>query len=286
MIAVLTDSTCDLGPVQIGSLGVTALPLTVQIQGHAYRDWEDIDPDILFDQMQGGAQPSTQPPGVEAFSAAYRRLLGVYDHVVSLHLSGLLSDTVQQARQAADEVGGGRVTVIDTNFATAPQGELVMLAARLAREGRSASEITARVEHLRQQLHAEFSVDSLEFLRRGGRLSRASEVLGNLLNLRPVLRFEGGRIVPDRRVRANAVIADMITRLEERYGTTPIHVAVAHAGRDRDRIDRVRKALEGSRLQIRSGRIQLIGAVIGAHVGPGTIGLVAYPAEDGGAPRT
>ena len=283
MIAVLTDSTCDLGPVQLGQLGVSVLPLSVQIGGHSYRDWEDIDPDILFDQMQEGAQPSTSPPGVEAFSAAYRRLLAVYDHVLSVHLSGELSETVAQARAAAAELGRERVTVIDTGFATAPQGELVMLAARLAREGHGAQAIAARLEALRAQLFAEFSVESLEYLRRDGRLSRSGELLGHLLRLRPVLRFEAGRIVADRRVRAGGATADMIARLEERYGTAPIHVAVAHAGRDRERTDEVRKALEGSRLQIRSGRIQLIGAVIGAHVGPGTVGLVAYPAEDGGA---
>lgn len=281
MIAVLTDSTCDLGPAQLATLGVTALPLTVTVADHDYRDWEDIDPDVLFAQMADGARPTTSPPGVDAFKAAYQRLLGVYDHVLSLHLSGQLSETVAQAQAAARAVGGGRVTVIDTGVATAPQAELVMLAARLAASGLGAEDITARVNALAGQLYSEFSVDSLEFLRRSGRLSRTSELVGNLLNLRPVLHFEAGRIVADRRVRGRTSVADMVARLEQRFGQTPVNVAVAHAGRDRDRIDRVRKALEASRLQIRSGRIQLIGAVIGAHVGPGTVGLLAYPADEG-----
>lgn len=281
MIAVLTDSTCDLGPAQLAALGVTALPLTVRVAGHDYRDWEDIDPDVLFGQMQDGAQPSTSPPGVDAFKAAYQRLLGVYDHVLSIHLSSQLSETLAQARVAAQTAGAGRVTVIDSGFATAPQAELVMLAARLAASGLGAEEVAARVKALAGQLYAEFTVDSLEYLRRGGRLSRAGELLGNLLNLRPVLRFEGGRIVADRRVRGKTSVADMIARLEERFGQSPVNVAVAHAGRDRERIDRVRQALEASRLQIKSGRIQLIGAVVGAHVGPGTVGLLAYPAEEG-----
>lgn len=278
MIAIVTDSTCDLGPAQLAQLGVNVVPLHIRLGGAQHLDWVDIDPDALYARMQQGQIAETAPPSAEEFKRLYARLLGIYDEVISIHLSEGISETALHARQAAAELkADGRVRVLDSGYATAPLAELVLLAARLAAAGTPASEIIARVQRLRGLLRAEFTVPSLEYLRRGGRLSRTGELIGNLLNIRPILTFDGGKIVADRRVRGSGAMQDMIGRLESHFGSTPISVTIAHAGRDRERIEVLRKMLDASKLVIRQGRIQLIGAVVGAHVGPGTFGLMGHP---------
>lgn len=278
MIAIVTDSTCDLGPAQLSQLGVTVIPLRVHIGGKQWLDWDELDPDALYTQMKAGVVATTSPPPVADFATTYRRLLNVYDEVVSLHLSSGVSETYAHARDAVETLDlQSRVHVVDTGLATAPLGEIVMTAARLATSGARASEILNEVRALQEGLHVEFTVESLEYLRRGGRLSYARAFLGNLLGMRPVLTFDGGKIVPARTVRGRGVMDDMVARLEERFASQPIGIVIAYGGRDRDRIDTLRRALEGSKLVIRHGRIQLIGAVVGAYTGPGAFGVAAYP---------
>lgn len=278
MIAIVTDSTCDLGPAQLSQLGVTVVPLRVIIGGKSWLDWEELDPDALYARMKEGATATTAPPPVVDFAAVYRRLLAVYDEVVSIHLSGAVSDTVAHAQEAVKTLDlEGRVHVVDSGFATAPLAELVMTAARLAKAGKRASDIIADLARQREELHVEFTVETLEYLRRGGRLSTARSLIGNLLGVRPILTFDEGRIVSSRNVRARSVTEDMIARLEARFDTRPIGIVIAHGGRDRERIDGLRKVIEGSRLVVRSGRIQIIGAVIGAYTGPGAYGIAASP---------
>lgn len=283
MLAIVTDSTCDLGPAQLAQLGVTVVPLRVQMDDRQWLDWEELDPDALYTRMQEGVFATTSPPDVQDFASVYQRLLGVYDRVLSLHLSSGISETVAHAREAAESLGAAsRVEVFDSGFATAPLGELVMTAARLGAGGQGTAEIVAQLTRLRDSMRVEFTVTDLEYLRRGGRLSRVGAFFGNLLGVRPILTFDGGRIVADRRVRGRNAMDDMISRMEGHFGTQPLHVTIAHAGRDRERIEELRRALETSKLEIRRGRIQLIGAVVGAYTGPGAYGMVAFPAEGSG----
>ncbi|PYE54928.1 DegV family protein [Deinococcus yavapaiensis] len=278
MIAIVTDSTCDLGLAQLSQLGVTVIPLRVHLGGKQWLDWEELDPDSLYTQMKSGAVATTSPPPVAEFAAVYRRLLAVYDEVVSLHLSSKVSETYAHARDAVETLDlHSRVQVVDSGLATAPLGELVLAAARLAASGARSIEVLAELRTLQESLHVEFTVESLEYLRRGGRLSYARAFLGNLLGVRPVLTFDNGLIVPTRTVRGRDVMDDMVARLEERFASQPIGLVIAYAGRDRERIDALRRSLEGSKLVIRHGRIQLIGAVVGAYAGPGAYGVAAYP---------
>ncbi|WP_245588479.1 DegV family protein [Deinococcus pimensis] len=280
MLAIVTDSTCDLGPAQLAQLGVTVVPLRVQMDGRFWLDWEELDPDALYSRMREGVFATTTPPDEQDFLTVYRRLLATHDAVLSLHLSSGISETVAHARAAAERLGvGDRVRVFDSGFATAPLGELVMTAARLAASGASAGDILGTLERLKASMRVEFTVNDLEYLRRGGRLSRVGAFFGNLLGVRPILTFENGRIVADRRVRGRTAMDDMIGKLEDHFGTRPVQVTIAYAGRDRDRIEELRRALEASRLDIRRGRIQLIGAVVGAYTGPGAYGMVAFPAD-------
>jgi DegV family protein with EDD domain len=282
VVGIVTDSTCELSADTLSGVGVRAVPLRVLMGSRVYRDWHDIGPEDVYRHMtedRGAAPPTTSPPDPEDFVAVFEQYLSVYDAVVSLHISEGLSETVRRARDAARALGAeDRIRVVDSRMGTAPLGELVLHAADLARSGMGPEAIEREVLAMRDAFTVRFTVKDLEYLRRGGRLSRAREVIGNLLGVRPVLTFENGRIVPSRMSRARSALSSMVSDLEEDFGPRPVKIVIAYGGRDRDGIEEVRGAIRASALKVRRGRVYQIGPVIGAHVGPGAVGIAAYPA--------
>lgn len=275
---LVTDSTCDLGHGELQRLGITALPLTVHLQGQKFRDWAELDPDALYDKMKGGHQATTSPPTAEAFARVYEELLRSGQPVLSIHLSGSISDTVGHARQAAAQLGASsQITVLDSGVASAGLAEFVLTAARIQAQGGTLQDALAALAELEGELFSEFVVPELEYLRRGGRLSRTGQLLGNLTGLRPVLAFEQGRIVPRRRVRVQQAEGELIERLVEHARGRPVAVTIFHAGRDPSRLQALQGAVKNSKLKVARGRVQLIGCVIGAHTGPGAYGFIVVP---------
>ncbi|WP_034384093.1 DegV family protein [Deinococcus sp. YIM 77859] len=278
MLAVVTDSTCDLAPETARALGLHVVPLRVLLHGRSFLDWQEIDPDAVYDHQRTGGQVQTQPAPPAAFERVYRELLATHSGILSLHISGHLSDTAEHARQAAAALNAGdRVQVLDTGLASLPLAEAAIAAVETVRAGGDMAQAVRAVEAVRAGLLAEFTVPTLEYLRRGGRLSRAQELLGNMLGVRPVLRFDAGRLKPVRRVRGQQATRDMLEQLEAQFGREPVALTIGHAGRDAARIAELKAAVSASRLKVARGRLQLLGPVIGAHVGPGTYGLMARP---------
>ncbi|QFP76715.1 DegV family protein [Deinococcus sp. AJ005] len=279
MIAVLTDSTCDLPPQEAQRLGIHIIPLTVHMQERELLDWQEVDPDAVYSHMKAGGTARTTPVAVNAFATRYRELLDTHDEVVSIHLSGKLSETVEHARRAAALLNlERRIHVVDSGLACTPLAEAVLAArATLLSGGDPASAVRA-AEAVRAQIHAEFSVPSLDYLRRGGRIGRAQAFFGNMLGLRPILGFEGGELKALRRCKVDHAIEDMLDGLRERFGDDALCISVIHAGRDSGRMQALRHAVTSSGLNIKNARMHLMGPVIGAHVGPGTFGFMARPA--------
>lgn len=278
MIAVLTDSTCDLPPDSARQLGIHLVPLTVNIRQRSMLDWQEVDPDAVYDHMKSGGMATTAPVAVEAFAQKYTELLQNHEQVVSIHLSGKLSDTVRHARQAVSDLRlHGRVHVLDSELACTPLAEAVMAAHSAVQRGGRHEDALRAVQTVRESMFAEFSVASLEYLRRGGRIGRTQEFMANMLGIRPILRFNQGELKAVRRIKADQASGDMLEQVREKFGREPISVTIAHAGRDTGRISALRTAVGASGLNVRKGRLQLIGPVIGAHVGPGTYGFMACP---------
>ncbi|AKH15984.1 DegV family protein [Deinococcus soli (ex Cha et al. 2016)] len=278
MIAVLTDSTCDLHPDSAAQLGINIIPLQVSMQQRTFSDWQDIDPDAVYDHMRAGGSASTSPVSVAAFEQRYRELLSTHDAVISLHISGKLSETVRHAQQAAQQLGeAGRIQVVDTEVACGPLAELALVARDQVTAGRELHQVARAVLEARNSMYAELSVATLDYLRRSGRVSRAQAFLGGMLGVRPVLTFERGELKATRRAKVDQAAGDMLGSLKERFGDTPLSVTIMHAGRDTARINALRTAMVGSGLNVQRGRVQLMGPVIGAHVGPGTYGFNAIP---------
>lgn len=278
--SLVTDSTCDLGPAELIRLGVRCLPLTVRLQGQEFRDWTELDPESLYGRMREGHRASTEPPTVEAFVETYSEAIQAGKPVISIHLSGQISQTAQHARAAARQLGAAdQITVIDSKTASAGLAEYLLSAVSMRDQGLPAREAVGQLGVLGAGLYSEFYVPNLEFLWRGGRLSRAAYLMGNLTGIRPVLGFdEEGRIVPRRRVRAGQAEADLVQQLQAVAQDRPVAVTVYLAGRDQARLLELQRAVRAARLNMVRGRMQLIGCVIGAHIGPGAYGFLVAPA--------
>ncbi|MEW6421672.1 MAG: DegV family protein [Deinococcota bacterium] len=280
MLAVVTDSTCDLHPDTARALGLHIVPLQVVLGERTFLDWQDIDPDAVYDHQRQGGSVTTQPAPQAAFEATYRQLLTTHNAVLSLHLSGHLSATAEHARAAARALNAeDRVRVVDSGLASIALAEAAIAAREVVRAGGDLQAALAAAQATGRDLLVEFTVPTLEYLRRGGRLSRTQELLGNMLGVRPILGFHEGRLQAVRRVRAASATRDILAQLEEKFGRDPVAVTIGHAGRDPSRIAELKAAMDASRLNVVRGRLQLLGPVIGAHVGPGTYGLMARRVE-------
>lgn len=254
------------------------LPLEVRLNGQTLRDWEEVTPQQVFGQLERGAEVRTGPVEVSAFRQRYRELLERYDGVVSIHISSGLSQTVAHARQAVAALNeADRIRVIDSGVSSVLVASATLAAQRAAARGGTLQEVEQAAAQTLASQYGEFTVPSLEYLRRGGRISAVQHAVGNLLGLRPVVAFERGQLKAVRRVGTEQAAQDILLRLRERFGSEPVSVAVGLAGHSPERLRELREQMKASGLNIRAGRTQLIGSVIGAHTGPGMFAFVAEP---------
>ncbi|GGI88296.1 DegV family protein [Deinococcus wulumuqiensis] len=280
-IAIVTDSTSDLTPEHLASLGVTSVPLYVLLGGQLYQDGVQLGARQLVEQVRAGnAMPSTSQPSPAEFAQAYARALEQADEVLSLHLSGQLSGTVGSARLAAQDFGD-RVTVVDSRTVTLGLGLQVVRATELVQAGQSAAQVVQTLERVSSQADLRFTVDTLDFLRLNGRIGGASALLGGLLNIKPLLVVRGGRVEAGGRVRgqkkALADLVEHVRRYVSEHGGARV-AFLATVGGEEDRAA-VRAELSGLDWggQVRDMGDHEIGAVVTAHAGPGAVGVALEP---------
>ncbi|MCY1141701.1 DegV family protein [Actinoplanes sp. Pm04-4] len=277
-VAVVTDSTAYLPAELGGSYELTVVPLTVVINGSDGLEGLEIQPAEVARALGGRrAAVSTSRPAPSQFVAAYRQLLDAgADGVVSIHLSAKLSGTFEAASLAALEVGP-RVEVVDSGTAGMGLGFAALAAAAAAREGQDLASVRrVAVEHA-DRVSTLFYVDTLEFLRRGGRIGAASALLGTALAVKPILYMADGAIVVKDRVRtAGRALAKLVDLAVEASGDGEADIAVHHLEQP-DRAAALADAITmrlGDRL--RDCYITEVGAVVAAHVGPGLAGVVVH----------
>jgi DegV family protein with EDD domain len=279
-IAVVTDSTAYLPTGLAEKLRVSVVPLYVIMGGSSGEEGIDIMPDQLAAALRERRQlVSTSRPTPNSFAQTYRRCLDSgADGVVSLHLSRELSGTWDAARLAAEEVDPARVKVIDSRSAGMGLGFAVLAAAERAAAGAELSAVVRAGVDTAAATVTLFYVDTLEFLRRGGRIGAAAAVLGTALAVKPLLHVVDGRIVALEKVRtASKAIARLAEVAVERAGGRLVDVAVQHLAAP-ERADGVAAVLRDRIPRLRRMHISEVGAVVGAHVGPGLIGVVVAPA--------
>jgi DegV family protein with EDD domain len=277
-IALVTDSTAYLPEELLERYDVRVVPLQVLLAGEAHNE-NDVPAGLVAEALRSRTPVTTSRPSPAAFLAVYTELAEAgYDAIVSVHLSAEMSGTCASARLAVDdspipvEVVDSRSLAMGLGYAVVSAAEAIAAGADAARAARSAAARAANTT-------ACFYVDTLEYLRRGGRIGAASALLGSALAIKPLLRLDDGRIVPLENVRTSA---RGIARLEEIVvalapSRGPVDLGVHHLDSAQAAVDlaeRVKSRLPG----IRECVVAEVGAVVGAHVGPGMLAVVVAPA--------
>ncbi|MGW6565274.1 DegV family protein [Streptomyces sp. NPDC054975] len=276
-VAIVTDSTAYLPPQTMERHGITAVPLTVVIGDRALEEGTEISARSLTQALQKRRPVTTSRPGPDVFAATYRAAAEAgATGIVSLHLSGEFSGTYDAAVVAAKDAPVP-VRVVDTRMVGMALGFCALAAAEVVDAGGSIDEAVAAAEKRAAGTSAFFYVDTLEYLRRGGRIGAAQALLGSALAVKPLLQLDGGRIELREKVRtASKAIARLEEIAVERAGAGPVDVAVHHlSAPERAAVlaDRLRERLPA----IEELHVSEVGAVIGAHTGPGLLAVVVSP---------
>ena len=271
-VAIVTDSTADLPPELVEELGVTIVPLQVIFGDEAYREGVDITTEEFYERLVKSRQlPTTSAPSVGDFQEVYERLLEEVDSIVSIHIGAKLSGTVQAAQTARQSLAKPeRIEIVDSQAVSVAIGFATMEAVEAARAGAKLAEVKAAAESAVQRTHVRFMLDTLEYVRRGGRIGRARAYLGTLLRVKPILSFREGEVYPEERVRTRARGLERMIQWAVRHQKVK-RAVVAHS----TTLDEAESIRERLAMAFPSVKVYLIrfGPVLGTHGGPGTIGV-------------
>jgi DegV family protein with EDD domain len=278
-VAVVTDSSAYLPSELVEGYGIRVVPLYVVLAGRSGREGWDISPsDVARALGVRGQHVSTSRPTPGDFVAAYRQALDEgAERLVSVHLSAELSGTWDAARLAASQIGEHIVTVVDSRSAAMGTGFAALAAARSAAAGADARAVAESARSTAAGTRTLFVVDTLEHLRRGGRIGSAATFLGSALAMKPVLHVVDGRVVPLEKVRTSArALNRLVQRVTEAAADGPVSVAVHHLAAE-ERAERLAAEIRERVPSLRELHVSELGAAIGAHVGPGAVGAVVAP---------
>jgi len=271
--AIVLDSTADFpeGPSRFPNWRI--VPLYVRFGAESYRDYVDIGPAEFYARLRTAEElPTTSQPTPADFLAAYDELAG-YERVFSLQLSSKLSGTFDSATRAASD-SGGRVRVIDTGSASAAIAMRALAIQRRLELGTTDEEVDELLARFERESGLIFTLDTLEYLARGGRIGRAAGWAGQLLHIKPILTLADGEVLPLKRVRGNRkAIQEFANALEAGTRDEPgLRVGIAHADAP-ERMEALRKLVRDVRPQAEIEVSTTLGPVLGTHAGPGTVGL-------------
>ncbi|MGE5598395.1 MAG: DegV family protein [Bacteroidota bacterium] len=278
-IRIVTDSTADLPAKLVKEHHITVVPLNVHFGEEVLKDGEDIWAEEFYHRLRNEVVlPNTSQPSPAEFARTYEALAAEADRIISIHLSEKLSGTLSSATLAAETVRDRvPVTVIDSTVVSMGLGLIALQAAKAAEAGEGPEEILERVERTKQDMQLFFTVETLAHLNRTGRIGKASALLGSLLNIRPILTFQDGLIVPREKFRGSGSKANLrlLELLGESVAGKRCEVALVHA----DAPDEAAHLAELAPHYVEAVQIHLstIGPIVGVHAGPGTVGVMAVP---------
>jgi DegV family protein with EDD domain len=283
-VAVVTDSTSYLPPELIERHGIAVVPLYVVFGGdRTVHEVEITDYPAFFEELRTAEKlPTTSQPSVGDFTAVFEPLLAAGKEVVSVHISGGLSGTPEAARQAKealtrDDKGGERIEVVDSTTAAGGLGFMVLAATKAGRDGASAKEAAEHVRQARKELRLWFAIDTLEFLKRGGRIGAASAWIGSTLKVKPILTVEN-EMTPVERVRTTGrAFERMVDYLQQGRDSNADAWSVQHISAP----DQAAALVERGRELFDSEPtiVSELGPVLAVHTGPGLLGAGALPSH-------
>ena len=279
--AVVLDSTADFpeGPERFPNWRV--VPLYVRFGAESFRDYAELGPQEFYERLRSAPElPTTSQPTPGDFLEVYRGL-EEYERILSLHIPETLSGTVESARMAGEELGGGKVRAIDSGTVSAGLALLALGVQERLERGTTDEEVDAYVERFRRESRIVFTVDTLEYLAKGGRIGKAAAMAGTLLNIKPILAIEAGEVVPLKRVRgAHKAFLELVEVFEQgSVDRRSLRVGIADADAP-DRRDAIGELVHRTRPRARAEVETTLGAVVGTHAGPGAVGFFWFDDSD------
>lgn len=271
-VAIVTDSTADLTPDQLATHGITMVPLNVHFGDETFQDQVEISTDQFMGRLASASNlPTTSQPSAGQFEQAFRDLANDHDAIVAVLLSSKLSGTVQSATIAAEAVAETiPVVVVDSLNASLGLGFQALRAAALRDEGHDATMIGERLREEVTSYHLLFFVETLEHLRRGGRIGKAATMVGSLLQLRPLLRVDEGLVVPFERTRTRGKALNALVDFAK--GLSGVDVAAALYNTTPDDAATLAGQIQAL-VPEHEVLVAQFSPVLGTHVGPGAVGL-------------
>jgi DegV family protein with EDD domain len=271
-VAIVTDSTAYL---PADAPDVSVVPLRVHLGARTAVDGVDVTSADIVSALKSKVSVSTSRPSPAEFAAVYRSLLaGGADHVVSIHIAAALSGTWESAVLASQDFGHGVVRVVDSRGTAGGLGFAVTAAASAAASGASVAEVQEAATSVVDRTRTLFYVDTLEYLRRGGRIGTAAALLATSLSIKPLLHMVEGQIVALEKVRTpTRALARLAALTVEAAGSGPVDVAVHHLAAPA-RAESMAAQLRAAIPSVNELHVAEIGPVLGVHLGPGTIGTI------------
>ncbi len=277
-IVVVTDSTAYIPEEALAGLHIPVIPLWLLWGDERFRDGVDIDPPTFYRRLRTSETfPTTSQPSAGEFIEFFRQAGAGADALVGIFISSRLSGTIPNAQAAQEQLPELTIRIVDSLSTSMGLGFVVLAAARAAAAGQSLDQVVAAAEDVRDRVHVLFAVDTLEYLHRGGRIGGAKRFLGTALNIKPVLHLEDGRVEALVQVRTKRkAISRMLEIAEERLGgKRAAEVAVLDIDVPEEGDLLAEEAKE--RLGVTKVYRTTVSPVIGAHAGPGTVGIALYP---------
>ena len=276
-VKILADSACDLPKSFYQQHNVTLIPLNVHINGEEYEDVKNIDPKTVYTAIRNGIVPKTSQASPLLFEQVFTEMAeknedGIYI-AFSSQLSGTYSTAVMILDQVKEKYPNFHLTIIDTKCASLGQGLIVMEAARQAAANVPKEEIVEDIKFRALHMEHLFTVEDLDYLAKGGRLSKASAFLGGLLNIKPILNVEDGKLVPIEKIRGQKKVFRRIIELMKERGSNLDQqiIGISHADTEETALEV--KAMIEAEFHPKEVYVSSIGAAIGAHTGAGTISI-------------
>jgi len=264
-VRIVTDSGCDLAPDVADALGIAVVPLSIRFGSTEYTDRVDLSPEKFYAEMDAREElPETAAPSPGAFAEAYQSLLDDgATSIVSINLSEALSATAQAARTAATTIDGADIHIVDSKSATVGQGTLILRAAEAARDGASVQEIIDSTNELSARTHVLGVLDTLDNLKKGGRIGNAQAMIGSMLSIKPCIDLSSGAVEEAGRQRTRK---KALAWLAKELPSNATNVAIGHG---------LASDIDGfvDMLDLEVDRVSLIGPVVGTHGGPRVVGM-------------
>lgn len=275
-VAIVTDGASSLSPSQGERYGLRVAPVYVNFGDTSYLAGVNLDAKEFYKLLRASQDlPTTAQPTARDFIDLYTELAAEVEEIVTVVISEHMSATLQSALMANEQFKQIPVHVIDSGSVSLGLGMMAIAASRAAAEGKSAQEVVKLLENIKQNLNVLFTVETLEYLHKGGRIGGATAFLGTTLSIKPILYVEGGRIEPLERARTSKrAMARLIELIERRVGSKETHFAILHC----DAEEPARQFGEQLKAKFNCAELDVFeaGPVIGTHAGPGTIGAAFY----------